>query len=121
MGVVINIPVNMFKLVEQRLKYKFWDKGRERSNHAAALAASGAVAVRCIMKHDQLAYTGPPDDQVRAWVCLRCHGAASEPEIIHRGFDFDTAPDWIIDEILNLDLQRQNQGNPKMFAMGNGR
>lgn len=118
--VYINVPTNMFREVEKRLHYKFWDKGRERSNRAAGMAAAGAIAPRCIMKHDQIAYSGPPDDRIRAYVCLRCHAAACEPEIIDHGFSFQECPDWIMYEILDLDLQRQAQGNPRTFAM-NGR
>ena len=118
--VVIRVPENMFKLVEKRLKYKWWDKGRERSNRAAGMAAAGAIAHRCIMKHDMIAYSGPPDDRIRAYVCLRCHAAACEPEIMDRGYTFQGCPDWIMYDILDLDLQRQARGNPKMFAV-NGR
>lgn len=118
--VYINIPFNAFKEVEKRLKYKWWDKGRERSNRAAGMAAAGAIATRCIMKHDMIAYSGPPDDRIRAYVCLRCHAAACELEIVDRGFSFQECPDWIMYEILDLDLQRQAHGNPKVFAV-NGR
>lgn len=118
--VVIKVPFNAFAEVEKRLKYKFWDKGRERSNRAASMMAGGTIAHRCIMKHDMIAYSGPPDDPIRAYVCLRCHAAACEPEIRDRGFEFQTVPDWEILAILDLDLARQARGNPKMFAV-NGR
>ena len=104
------------KEVDKWSKYRFWDKERERSNRAAAMAANWRVAARCIMRHDQIAWVGPPHDPIRAYVCLRCHAAASEPEIKDRGFTFEEIPDWEIDAILNLDLQRQ-ASNPKTFAM----
>ena len=115
--VVIRTPINMFKEVEKMLHYRFWDKERERSNRAAAMAASGRISARCVMRHDQYTYTGPPNDHIRAYVCLRCHAVACEPEIRDRGFDFDTLPDWEMNTIFDLDLERQAKGNPKMFAM----
>ena len=110
MPLVIKVSFNAFKEVEKRLWYRWWDKGRERSNRAHQMMEAGAVGRRCIMKHDQLAYTGPPDDTVRAYVCLRCHAAACEPEIKDRNYSFDTVPDWIIKDILDTDLGRQAVG-----------
>ena len=121
MGIVIKIPYNAFKDVEKRLSYKFWDKGRERSNRAAAMMASGRIAARCILRHDQFAYTGPPDDKIRAYVCLRCHAAACEPEIIDMGSTFDECTLELIHHIMDLDLARQGAGNPKQFGMYAGR
>ena len=115
---LIRVSVDMFRLVEKMLKYRYSDKERERSNRATAMAAAGAIARRCIMHHDEIAIVGPPHDAIRAYVCLRCHGAASEPEIKDRGFAFETIPDWEIDTILDLDLERQQKGNSRMFAMG---
>lgn len=104
--------------VEKMLKYRFWDKERERSNHASLLNQQAqGTARRCPMRHDQIAWSGPPHDKVRAYVCLRCNAAASEPEIKHYGFEFETVPDWIILQILDADLKRQSeQGNPKFFG-----
>ena len=118
---LIRVPIDMFKEVEKLLHYKWWDKERERSNRATAMAAAGAIASRCLTHHDQLAMVGPPHDEIRAYVCLRCHAIACEPEIKHRGFDYETIPDWEIDTILDLDLERQRKGNSRMFAMGGGR
>ena len=101
----------MQKLIEKRLWYRFWDKGRERSNRARGLAETGLVAIRCVMRHDTLAYSGPPDDPIRAYVCVHCHAAACEPEIRDKGFEFDAIPDWEIHKILDLDLERQAAGN----------
>lgn len=106
-----------FKEVEKMLHYKFWDKERERSNRAARLADIARGSRRlCPMRHDQIAWSGPPHDSIRAYICLRCNAAACEPEIKHMGFDFETVPDWIIHGILDEDLRRQAEGNPKMFG-----
>jgi len=110
---LIRVPVDMFKEVEKLLHYRFWDKERERSNRAALLRAQGpSITGRfCPLRHPRLAWSGPPHDAIRAWVCLECHAAACEPEIKDRGCDFDTVPDWILENILDLDLQRQLEGN----------
>lgn len=119
MPLLIRTPFDAFKEVEKLLHYRFWDKGRERSNRAVALAdlARGTTR-RCPLRHDRIAQSGPPYDKVRAWICLRCNAAACEPEIRDMGYDFDTVPDWIIDQVLDLDLQRQAEGNRKQFAGG---
>ena len=108
---------NMFAEVEKLLKYRWWDKERERSQRASGLVtlAQGTTR-RCPLRHDRLAWSGPPHDAVRTYVCLRCNAAACEPEIRDMGYDFDTCPDWIIDQILDLDLQRQAEGNRKVFG-----
>ena len=104
--------------VEKMLQYRYHDKERERSNRAAGLAdVARGTKRRCPLRHDQIAWSGPPHDEVRAYICLRCNAAASEPEIKHMGFDFDTVPDWIITSILDMDLQRQTEmGNPAFFS-----
>lgn len=117
---LIRIGFNAFKEVERRMKYRFWDKERERSNHATLLRGAGPVARRCLRRHQTMAWSGPPHDEIRAYICLDCHAAACEPEIKDRGFDFNTCPDWIIYEILDLDLKRQAEGNPTTFGMFNG-
>ena len=117
---LIRTPVNMFREVEKRLHYKWWDKGRERSNRAAQLHQQGTRALQCVMRHDKVAYSGPPYDAIRAYVCLDCHAAACEPEIRDRGYQFEDVPDWIMDEILDLDLQRQARGNTS-FGLYTGR
>lgn len=119
MGSVIQVPFDAFKEVEKRLKYRFWDKERERSNRAAALAQAAKGTVRrCPLRHDMIAWSGPPHDAVRAYVCLRCNAAASEPEIKDMGFEFDTIPDWEIMKILDLDLQRQSALGSRQFFGG---
>lgn len=113
---LIRVPFDAFKEVERLLKYRFWDKERERSNRAARLAeVARGTKRRCPLNHDTLAWSGPPHDAIRAYVCLRCNAAASEPEIKDMGFEFEAVPDWIIKQILDLDLQRQADLNPKQF------
>lgn len=114
---LIRIPFNAFAEVEKMLRYRFHDKERERSNRAARLhdLAQGTRR-RCPLRHDQIAWSGPPHDPIRAYVCVRCNAAACEPEIEYMGYEFDTVPDWIIYSIMDMDLQRQAEGNPKMFG-----
>ena len=113
-----NAPFNAAKEVEKMLHYRFHDKERERSQRASSLVeAARGTRRRCPMRHDQIAWSGPPHDSVRCYVCLRCNAAASEPEIRDRGFDFETIPDWEIIKILDLDLQRQAElGNKSFFG-----
>ena len=108
---------NMFHEVEKLLKYRFWDKERERSNRAAGMVeAAYGTRRRCPLNHDQIAWSGPPHDKIRTYICLRCNACACEPEIRDMGFDFQTVPDWIILQIMDTDLQRQAAGSPKMFG-----
>ena len=118
MAPLIRIPFDAFKEVEKLLHYRFWDKERERSNRAAGLAEQArGTRRRCPLRHDMIAWSGPPHDPIRCYICLRCNAAASEPEIKDRGYDFETVPDWIIDQIFDLDLQRQSTlGNPASFG-----
>ena len=111
------MPFDAFAEVEKRLKFRFWDKGRERSNRARGLneAAQGSRR-RCPLRHQTIAWSGPPFDPIRTYICLNCNAAACEPEIRDRGFTFDEVPDWIIHEILDLDLQRQAGSNPVSFG-----
>ncbi len=117
LGPLIIVKEDMFKEAERIMRRKAGNKERERSNRAAGLhdLAMGTKR-RCPMRHDTIAWSGPPHDEVRAYVCLRCNAAASEPEIKHYGFEFDTVPDWIIHRILDMDLQRQAEGNPVSFS-----
>ena len=116
MAPLIRIPFDAFAEVEKLLKYRFWDKERERSNRAAGLAEQArGTRRRCPLRHRDIAWSGPPHDPIRAYVCLNCNAAASEPEIKDRGLVFETIPDWEIDRILDLDLERQSMGNPRQF------
>ena len=103
---------------EKMLAYRYPDKARERSNHAAGMAeAAQGTRRRCPLRHSQIAWSGPPYDPIRCYICLLCNAAASEPEIKSRGFDFETVPDWELDRIFDLDLERQSGlGNPVMFG-----
>ena len=122
MAPLIRVPFDAFKEVETMLRHRFWDKERERSNRAAGLheLAMGTKR-RCPMRHDTIAWSGPPHDKVRAYVCLRCNAAASEPEIKHMGYEFETVPDWIVLSILDMDLQRQAEGKGKLFGNFSGK
>ena len=75
------MPFNMFHEVEKLLHYRFWDKQRERSNRAAGMAqAAYGTKRRCPIRHDTMSYSGPPDDEIRAYICLSCCAVACEPE-----------------------------------------
>ena len=116
-GPLIIVKEDMFAEAERQMRYKARDKERERSNRAAGLHANAkGTRRRCPMRHDTIAWSGPPHDDVRAYVCLHCNAAASEPEIKYLGFEFDTCPDWIVMNILDEDLQRQGGANPTYFA-----
>ena len=120
-GPLIIIKENMFHTVEQMLKHRFWDKARERSNRAAALVENArGTKRRCPLRHNTIAYSGPPHDLIRCYVCLLCNAAASEPEIKDRGCDFETVPDWILDAIFDLDLKRQSDMGTKTHFAGFG-
>jgi len=98
------------KEIDERLNYRYGDKERERSNRAAGLHdLAVGTRRRCPLRHDMIAWSGPPHDIVRCYICLRCNAAASEPEIRDRGFTFEEIPDWEILTILDLDLDRQSQ------------
>ena len=123
MSPLIRVPFDAFAEVERMLKHRFRDKERERSNRAAGLAeVNKGTPRRCPLRHDTIAWSGPPHDAVRHYICLRCYAAASEPEIRDRGYDFgpedgdNPVPDWVLDEIFDLDLARQSElGNQKQF------
>lgn len=103
--------------VDKMTQYRYADKERERSQRASGLVeAAHGTRRRCPMRHDRIAWSGPPHDDIRAYVCLRCNAAACEPEIKDRGFEFDTIPDFEIHAIMDLDLQRQAEGNARMFG-----
>jgi len=102
---------------EKLLHYKWWDKERERSQRATGMREAAMGTKRsCPMRHEQIAWSGPPHDAIRAYICLQCNAAACEPEIKDRGYDFDTIPEYAIHTIMDLDLERQAEGSPKMFG-----
>lgn len=107
--------------VNQMLQYRYWDKERERSNRAAGLHDSAlGTRRRCPLRHEKIAWVGPPHDAIRAYVCLLCNAAASEPEIVDKGYEFNTIPDYAIHKIMDDDLERQAGPNPRQFAPGFG-
>ena len=119
MAPILKVSFDAFKEAEKLLRYRFWDKERERSNRAAAMALMAAgTKRRCPLRHQRIAWSGPPHDTIRAYICLECSAAACEPEIKDMGYEFETVPDWIIMRILDLDLQRQAEG--KVFIGGLG-
>ena len=122
MAPIVRIGFDAFKEAEKLLKYRFFDKERERSNRAAGMAKLAAVTKRrWLLRHQRIAWSGPPHDSIRAYVCLECSAAACEPEIKDMGYEFETVPDWIIHRILDLDLQRQAEGNRAHFGGLGGR
>ena len=110
--------------VERMLQYRYGDKGRERSNRAAALAdVAKGTRRRCltIPPHSKYAYSGPEfGDPIRAKVCISCGAVACEPEIKEMGWEFETCPDYVIMEIFDKDLARQSGSNAKFFGGFNG-
>ena len=123
MAPIIHMGFNAFTEVEKLLKYRFWDKQRERSNRAAAIAEAARGTVRrCPMypPHTKFSYSGPPDDPIKAYICIYCGAAACEPEIKARGYEFENVPDWIMLDIMNLDLKRQAEMGNKAFFGGLG-
>ena len=98
--------------VEKMMKYRYRDKEQQRSNRAAGMHESAiGTKRRCLPypSHQKIAWVGPPYDRIRAYVCLNCNAAASEPEIIDRGYKFETVPDFAIHAIFDLDLERQSE------------
>lgn len=114
----IRTPVNVQAEVGKRSRYRFAGKEEERSNHAALLHQQGPALplAHCLRRHQTLAYSGPPHDAVRAYVCLDCHAAASEPEIKDMGFTFAEIPDWELDKILDMDLKRQVEQSKAFYV-----
>ena len=104
---LIRVKEDMFRLVEKRLKYRFWDKERERSNHAVQLQEAGVTRPRC--PHLRIAWSGPPHNAVQAITCLDCQSFATEPEMRDQGFDFNDCPDWIFFAIMDERAAKRNQ------------
>ena len=115
MAVSIRTGFNAFKEAEKRLKYRFWDKERERSQRAAGIADVGPQVPLCPMNHDTIAWSGPPHNPIRMYVCLRCNAYASEPMIKDMGYDFENVPDWIMKDLMTEVLRRKSNGNPTVF------
>ena len=113
---IIHMAWNPFRDLEKRLKYRFRDKERERSNHATQIAAGG-VRPSCPTRHNRIARSGPPHDLVQAITCLDCQGFVTEPEMKDRGYRFDDCPDWIFFGIMDEKAELvHKKGNPVVFA-----
>jgi len=115
---LIKMPFNAFGLLEKKLNYRFWDKGRERSNRAKAMSEGGPRVPLCPRRHDTIAFSGPPHDSVRRYVCLICWADATEGAIAYMGYDFATVPDYIIHDLMD-ERQRTKfeKGSPVMFSV----
>ena len=114
---LIRVPIDMFHEVEKRMKYRFGDKERERSNHAVQIASRGVRMPSC--SHQRIAWSGPPHDFVQAITCLDCGGHATEPEMKDAGFNFNNCPDWIFNAIMDGKAELKfKKGNPSVFRMG---
>ena len=116
MPISIQVPENMFQAVEKRLKYRFWDKERERSQRAAGLADKGPVVPLCPRNHDTIAWSGPPHNKVRCYTCLHCNVYISEPEIRDKGLEFETIADWQMHQMMDEKLTQFRNGSPKLFV-----
>ena len=114
---LLRVGYNAFKDVEKRMKYRFWDKGRERSNRASGMADRGPIGFLCPLRHDTIAWSGPPHDNIRRYVCLHCGAWASDAMIKDMGYDFETVPDYIMHDLMD-ELLRQNAVGRKTFSMG---
>ncbi|MCB7128069.1 MAG: hypothetical protein J3T61_00835 [Candidatus Brocadiales bacterium] len=115
---LIQVKESIEKLIEKRLKYRFHDKERERSNHAVRIQ-EGGPRPSCPTRHDRVAWSGPPHDIIQCITCLDCGSWATEPEMKDMGYDFNDCPDWIFVQIFDARLKKVHfQGNPKTFHMG---
>jgi hypothetical protein len=117
---LIRVAYDAFKDVEKRMKYRFWDKGRERSNRAAGMADRGPMVALCPLRHSTFAYSGPPDDTIRQYVCLHCSAYATEDMIKDMGFAFGEAPDRVIFDLMDEVLKQNSSGRSLFYAGGNG-
>ena len=119
--VFFKVKEDAFTIVEKALKYKFWDKERERSNHATQIAGRGPL-VRCPTRHNNIAWSGPPHDLVEAITCLDCGTSVSKLEMADRGYDFNLCPDWIYIEMMDEKIVlKHTKGDPTMFGLYTGK
>lgn len=117
---LIKVAYDAFKDVEKRMTYRFWDKQRERSNRAAGMADRGPAAVSCPRRHQTLAFSGPPDDRIKQYVCLHCSAYATEGMINDMGHEFELVPDYIIYDLMDEVLKQHSVGRMVSYP-GNGR
>lgn len=117
MSILIRVKEDFAKLIEKQSRYRFWDKERERSNHAVRIQ-EGGPRPSCPTHHQRIAWSGPPHDLIQSITCLDCGSWATEPEMRDMGFDFNDCPDWIYIQILDARIKRiHKQGNPTQFFM----
>ena len=111
-----HVAEDLFRSIDRALHYRFWWKGRERSNHAVKLGKEGPLRPSC--SHSRIAWSGPPHDKIQAVTCLDCQSYATEPEMMDMGFNFNDCPDWIFFSIMDARSRRVwLQGNPKSFYL----
>ena len=74
------------------------------------IARNGAHVPLCPMKHDMIAWSGPPHNNVQMYVCLRCNAYASETMIKDMGYDFGNVPDYVIHDLMDEVLRVRAKG-----------
>lgn len=116
----VKIAYDAFKDVEKRSKYKFWDKERERSNRATGLVTRGSTMRFCPLRHNTIAWSGPPHDSENRYICLHCAAFASEAMVKDMGYDFATVPDYIIHDLMD-EVLAQGDKFTSYPVVGNGR
>lgn len=121
MPVLIRVAYDAFRDVEKRMKWKFWDKERERSNRASAMADRGSIHPVCPLHHQTIAWSGPPHDTIRRYICLQCSAYASEDMIKDMGYEFLTCPDYVMYDLMDEVLKQRGQVISYAGVGGNGR
>ena len=121
MGILIRSAYDAFKDVEKRMRYKFSDKERERSNRASAMADRGPIHAVCPLRHQSIAWSGPPHDTIRRYICLQCSAYASEDMIKDMGYEFLTCPDYIMLDLMDEVLRHRDRVVSYAGVGGNGR
>ena len=114
----IRVRENMAALVEKRLKYRFWDSERKWSNRAAGIADGGPQQAVCPLRHDEIAWSGPPHNAFPAVRLPAVWCGRQRVRYQGHGHDFETVPDWIIHDLMDERLRlRFEKGDPSTFAM----
>jgi len=112
---LIAIKENLRDLLEKRSQYRFRGKEQDRSNYAAGKADRGSAAAFCPRQHDTIAYSGPPHDSVKQYVCMHCSAGANEAMIKDMGFEFDTVPDYVMADLMDEVLRVRASGKKMYF------
>lgn len=116
MGILIQVKDNVALNLERAMRYRFWKKERERSNHAVAIGA-GELRPYCPTGHSRIGWSGPPHDKEQAITCIDCGGYVTETEMKDRGFNFNDCPDWVFFAIMDEKRERVLvKGNPVLFV-----